>query len=134
MQRLHHRGRRQAEGHRDHRHALLGQQRQLLVPAVVVVHRLAERHPVALRLALQRRRVCLERSAVGERRARHEQVDAERPLREAPQLADLVAHRSDAAIPRGEEAEPSGLRHGAGKRGRGGAAAHRSLDDRMLEL
>jgi hypothetical protein len=134
VQRLDRRGGRQAEGHRDHRRALLGQQRELLVPAVVAVDRVAQLHPVALRLALQRRGIGVERAAVGERRAGHDQVDPERPLSEAPQFADVLAQRRGAAIPRREEAQPSGLRHGAGKRGRGGAAAHRRLDDRMLEL
>ena len=125
---------RAAERERDDGHALLGEQRQLLLVAVVIVARLAGLDAIPLGLLLHSGGVPLDGGAVAGRRRRGEHVDPERHVGQRAQLPDVVADGVGGLVAGRQEPEPSGLADGGGQLGGRGAAGERRLDDRFREL
>ena len=122
-------------GHeRDHGHPLVAREHELLLPAVVVVPRVAELDVLALSLLGKGIGIASDRLAVVARPAGDEDVQPERARGERAQLRDVGAHRVRRPVAGREEAEPTRLAYGRGQRGRGRPAAHRRLDDGYLEI
>ena len=128
-----HVGGRAAEHERRPTGTLLERQGELVLPAVVVAARLAERDARALALGPQLRRVGADRRRIGGPGGRREDVEPERPGGQPAQRLEVGANRVDRLVAGRQEAEPARVADRGGERGRGGAAGQRRLHDRELE-
>jgi hypothetical protein len=130
---LEHGGLRAAERERHDRDALGLGERELVLPAVVVVPRLAERDARQFALVAQPAGVGAHRVVVGRAGGRREDVEPERPCCEPAQRLEVGAHRVGRLVAGGEEAEPARLAHRRRQRRRRRAAGERRLHDRELQ-
>jgi len=122
-------GRRAAEGERDDGDAGGADQGQLLLPAVLVVARLAGVDPVAVGLGGHPRGVGRDRIRIARPRRGHEQVHPERPVGGSPQGGDLLDNGPRRPVARSEEPETPSLADGYRQLRRRGTTRHGRLHD-----